>query len=108
MTTSRRSKLEAMLSADPSDSFLRYALALEMRKEGLADESIRELHSLTMDSPPYIPSFLMAAQQLVDESRISEAREYLRRGIDEARNQGDLHAAGEMSELLSHLGQLGD
>ncbi len=108
MNTSRRTKLESMLALEPRDTFLRYALAMEMRKEGATEDSLRELHSLTQDSPPYVPAFLMAAQQLVDESRIQDAREYLRRGIDEARSQGDLHAAGEMSELLSHLGQFGD
>jgi predicted Zn-dependent protease len=96
-----------MVALEPGDTFLRYALAMEMRKEGATEDSLRELDSLTKDSPPYVPAYLMAAQQLVDQARIPEAREYLRQGIDEARRQGDLHAAGEMSELLSHLGQFG-
>jgi hypothetical protein len=50
----------------------------------------------------------MAAQQLVDLERIEEAREYLRSGINEARHQGDSHAAAEMSELLSSLGAWGE
>ncbi len=50
----------------------------------------------------------MAAQQLVDLGRIEEARTYLRDGIDEARRQGNSHAAAEMSELLSSLGELGE
>jgi hypothetical protein len=50
----------------------------------------------------------MAAQQLADLGRIDEARTYLRDGIEEARRQGDNHAAAEMSEMLSSLGELGE
>jgi hypothetical protein len=39
--------------------------------------------------------------------RIDEARAALRQGIEQARAQGDLHAAGEMGELLASLGAAG-
>jgi hypothetical protein len=45
---------------------------------------------------------------MVELQRIDEARGVLRKGIEIARQQGDLHAAGEMSELLADLGQLGE
>jgi hypothetical protein len=32
----------------------------------------------------------------------------LRDGIDQARGQGDAHAAAEMSEFLAALGQMGE
>jgi hypothetical protein len=40
--------------------------------------------------------------------RIAEARGVLRTGIEIARQQGELHAAGEMGELLASLGALGE
>ena len=46
----------------------------------------------------------MAAQQWVKLTQIPEARTALRDGIEQARQQGDAHAAGEMSELLASLG----
>jgi hypothetical protein len=46
----------------------------------------------------------MAAQQLAKLQRVEEARSYLRDGIEQARQQGDAHAAGEMSEFLATLG----
>ena len=46
----------------------------------------------------------MAAQQLAKLNRIEDARRHLREGIDNARTQGDTHAAGEMSEFLASLG----
>jgi tetratricopeptide (TPR) repeat protein len=106
--TPRRERIEAMLHDDPNDDFLRYSLAMELRKEGAHDESIGKLRTLTQQAKPYVPAFFMAGQQLVELDRIEEARSFLREGIDEARLQNDGHAAAEMSELLSQLGQLGE
>lgn len=105
---SRRAKLEAMLTDDPGDVFLRYALALELEKEGDLEGSLARLAELQRSEPPYVPAFFMAAQQLVRAGRIAEARTALRDGIDHARQQGNSHAAGEMSELLASLGAMGE
>jgi hypothetical protein len=108
MLESRRSRIEGLLAFDPTDQFLRYSLAMELEKEGDHDRSLSGLQELQNDSAPYVPAFFMAAQQLAKLNRIAEAREMLRRGIDEARRQGNAHAAGEMSEFLSSLGRQGD
>ena len=105
---SRREKIEAMLAEDPSDTFLRYSLAMELRSEGDNDRSLSQLSALIKDDPPMVAAFFMAGQQLVDLDRIDEAREHLRNGIEEARRQGDSHAAAEMSELLMSLGDMGE
>lgn len=105
---SRREKIQAMLADDPQDTFLRYSLAMEYRSEGDHEESLRGLGELTKDAPPYVPAFFMAAQQLVDLNRVDEARTMLRDGIDQARDQGNSHAAAEMSELLASIGHLGE
>ena len=105
---SRKEKILAMLADDPGDTFLRYSLAMELRSEGDHEESLGKLGELMTDAPPYVPAFFMAAQQLVDLGRIDEARSRLREGIDQARDQGDAHAAAEMSELLATLGALGE
>lgn len=101
---SRRAKIEAMLAESPGDTFLRYSLALELEKEGQHEPSLQALDELMRDDPPYVPAFLMAAQQLAGLERVEEARGVLRDGIDAARDAGNAHAAGEMSELLVRLG----
>jgi tetratricopeptide (TPR) repeat protein len=101
---SRREKIEALLAEDPADVFLRYSLAMELDKEGRHDESLAKFGELTRDDPPYVPAFFMAGQQLVRLDRANEAREFLRDGIEAARQQGNHHAAGEMSEYLASLG----
>lgn len=106
MTTARIDKIQAMLQDDPKDSFLRYTLAMEYRK---LDENEKSLELLTQlanhEEPKYVAAFFMAAQQLVELDRIEEARSFLRDGIEEARRQGNQHAAAEMSELLSEIGK---
>ncbi|MCH2114843.1 MAG: hypothetical protein MK171_08040 [Pirellulales bacterium] len=104
---SRREKIESMLSEDPADIFLRYSLAMELEKEGEHDASLSKLEELITETPPYVPAFFMAGQQFARLSRMDEAKAVLRRGIDQAREQGDDHAAGEMSEFLASLGALG-
>ncbi len=106
--STRKEKIEAMLQEDPNDTLLRYGLAMEYEKEGNHDESLRRLAELAAETPPYVPAFHMSAQQLVRLSRIEEARTMLREGIEIARQQGNQHAASEMSELLASLGQLGE
>jgi hypothetical protein len=105
---SRRAKIEAMLADEPRDVFLRYSLAMELDKEGDHDASLALFGELTRDDPPYVPAFFMAAQQLARLQRVSEARTYLRDGIEAARRQSNAHAAGEMSEFLASLGAAGE
>lgn len=105
---SRLEKIEAMLVDDPTDTFLRYSRAMELDKVQRHDESLKQLVELENDQPPYVPAFFMAGQQLTRLGRIDEARTRLRDGIEEARRQGDAHAAGEMSEFLASLGSLGE
>ncbi len=106
--SSRREKIEAMLAGEPDDVFLRYSLAMELDKEGDHDASLAKFDELIAGDPPYVPAFFMSAQQLARLDRIGDARAKLRAGIEQARSQGDLHAAGEMGEMLSSLGSNAD
>jgi hypothetical protein len=108
MTPTRREKIESMLADDPADAFLRYSLAMELDKEGQHDASLKHLAGLQRDATPYVPAFFMAAQQLARLQRLDDARAVLRSGIDEARRQGNSHAAAEMSEFLVGLGGRGE
>ena len=102
--TTRKEKLIEMLAAAPEALFLRYGLALEYHKEASHEESLQLLAELRAHDPPYVPAFFMAAQQLAQLGRISEAQTAAREGIDVAESQQDLHAAGEMREFLASLG----
>ena len=51
-TDSRREKIEALLADDPTDTFLRYSLAMELDKEGENERSLTALRELMADQPP--------------------------------------------------------
>lgn len=99
----RRQQIESMLQNEPDDPFLQYALAMELDKEGEHKQSLEWLARLAESVPPYVPAFFMAGQQLVRLDRITEAQDWLTRGIAQAQEQGNLHAAGEMTEFLTTI-----
>ncbi|MEM6690854.1 MAG: tetratricopeptide repeat protein [Planctomycetota bacterium] len=105
---SRLQQIEAMLADEPGDPFLTYSLAMELRREGEFEKSLSRFDELIAGNPPHIQAMFMSAQMLADRGQIEDARTRLRDGIDEARRQGNHHAAGEMSELLASLGQFGE
>lgn len=104
MSQSRRQKIEAMLEQDPQDVFLRYSLAMEQHSEGETESALEVFAHLCGETPPHVAAFFRSAQILADGGRLAEAREFLRNGIEAARQQQDLHSAAEMSEMLSDLG----
>jgi len=104
MSPTRREKIEALLRDDPADAFLRYSLALEMESAGEWQACLEILETLGRGSPPYVPALQMAGQFLAARGLVEDARRALREGIEAARSQGNVHAAGEMSELLMSLG----
>ena len=101
--SSRLEKIEAMLADEPGDTFLRYSLAMELDKDGQHDRSLESFRELIGDDTPYVPAYFMAAQQQARLGNLDLAKSFLRDGIEQARVQGDSHAAGEMSEFLQNL-----
>ena len=100
--TPRIEQIEALLADDPTDSFLRYGLALEHSSAG--DEATAADHLLRLIADtPYVPAFLMAGQILNRLNRVDEACSVLRRGIAAAREEGNAHAEGEMAGLLASI-----
>lgn len=100
---SRREQLEAMLVDSPEDIFLLYALAMEWENEEEHDKSLKIHRDLMAGSPPYVPSFFMAGQQLANLERNDEAKSILALGIEQADAQGNTHAAGEMRGFLDAI-----
>lgn len=93
--------LKKMVESGKADSFARYALALELKKEGLIDESLAAFTALRKADEEYLPQYLMAGQMLIDVSRSEEARDWLTAGLALAQKKGDGKAAGEIESALS-------
>ena len=100
--TPRMAHIEALLTDEPQDSFLRYGLAMEYVSAGDEITAADLLVKLANDSA-YVPAFLQAGQVLSRLNRFEDACVVLRRGIEAAKSQGNSHAEGEMAGLLSSL-----
>ena len=98
--TARMDQIESMLAGDPKDTFLRYALALEYRSAGETALAAQKLRELLADEA-YVPAYLMAGQLWIALGDLEMAAETLRTGMGAAKVQGNEHAWGEMSQLLS-------
>lgn len=93
--------LKKMVESGQADSFARYALALELKKEGLLEESLEAFQALRDADPNYLPQYLMAGQMLIDAGRQTDARTWLEPGLALAQRLGDGKAAGEIQSALS-------
>jgi predicted Zn-dependent protease len=103
--SARRQALEESLAADPSDTFLRYGLALQCLREGDLDEGRSRLEALIADHPnDQVAAYQQLGQSYMDEGDSGRARTYFVEGIAKAQALGDLKAAGEMQGFLELLG----
>ena len=100
----RRQMLEELVDKKPDDAFSRYGLAMECVNGG--DPAAADMHFRTLieSNPDYVPAYLMYAQMLARESRTSEAKQVLSKGIAAASQKGSQHAQAEMETLLGDLG----
>ena len=103
--SSKRLRLEASLADDPTDTFLRYGLALQCVNEGDVTEGRDRLRALIADHPrDQVPAYQQLGQSFMATGEADEARRWFREGIALAKATGDMHAAGEMDGFLSQIG----
>lgn len=80
-----------------------YGLAMEYRSLGRLDDAIamfRRVHEL---DARYVAAYFMCAQVLAEQGNVEAARTELDHGMTAAREVGDDHALGEMSEMRASL-----
>lgn len=99
----RREKLEEFVAQDPSDSFSRYALSLELEKEGRVPEATRQLQELIARDPAYVAAYYHMGRMLARLGQIEDARAIYRRGLDAAQAASDQKTRSEIQEALDML-----
>jgi Tfp pilus assembly protein PilF len=100
----RREILEEFVDKRPDDAFSRYGLAMECMNNGDTAAADRQFRALLEHNPDYVPAYLMYAQMLARESRRSDAKQVLSKGIAAATKTGNQHARSEMEALFHDLG----
>jgi len=99
----RREQLEQMLSSDPNDVFLNYALAKALAEEGRAEDALEQFRKTLQLDPKHVASYFQMAQIQSAAGDADTARETVTQGIEVGRRLGDTHAVKEMTEFLEAL-----
>ena len=102
--TTRRETLEQFVREDPSDSFSRYALALELEKTGETGAAIEQLQEVLRRDESYVAGYYHLGRLLARSGRVDDARRVYTKGVDVAGAAGDAKTASEIREALDQLG----
>jgi len=97
------SALSEILTADPTNAFARYGLAMEHLSQNKPDAALTEFNTLIQHNPDYVPAYQMSAQTLAKLGRTQEALDRLHTGIAAANRTGNQHAVAEMEALREDL-----
>lgn len=92
-----------MLTEEPGDLFIRYAIALELKRAGDMEQAIFDLRSILTDEPMHIASYYQLALLLADTGHIPDAVETCEAGALRCLVSGDRKARAELLELKHTL-----
>ncbi len=96
--------LRNLLEQKPSDSFLRYGLAMEYKNAGQLEQAMTEFRTLLAENSKYAAAYFHGGQTLERLGRLDEARELYRAGVEVTTETGDLHTKSEIQTALDLLG----
>jgi predicted Zn-dependent protease len=99
----RIEKLKEMIEKDPTDSFSRYALALEYNGINEPLTAIELLEDLIQRDAKYLAAYHQLGQMLGKMNKTMEAKKIYRSGMDLALELNDEKEAKEMREELEEL-----
>ena len=104
MENQRLETLKKFVEMNPNDCFARYGVAQEYVKLGDYEKALEEFNRIFEINPDYQAAYYHAGKAYERLERLDDAREVLQNGIEVAKRSGDLHARGELEELLGSLG----
>ena len=96
----RIDQISEMLTKDPEDSFLRYALALEYDKKGDSDKAIELINQLLERTPEYLGAYYKLGQLFEEKGEFKKAIAIYKKGIVLAEANKENKAKGELNEAL--------
>lgn len=103
MSTERIHQLRAMLVEEPGDLFIRYAIALELKRAGQMEEAMADLTAILTETPSHIASYHQLALMQSDVGRIHDAISTCEAGALQCLVTGDRKARAELLQLKEAL-----
>ena len=99
----RIAKLKEFLSANPNDSFVRHALALEFVKTGDDAEARKWFENILSSDENYIGSYYHLGKLLERSNERETAMKWYEKGLLKAKENGDMHAYNELQAAYDDL-----
>jgi Tfp pilus assembly protein PilF len=99
----RIAKLKEFLEANPNDSFVQHALALEYVKAGDDAEARKLFENILLSDKNYIGSYYHLGKLLERNDERESAIKWYELGMLRAKDNGDMHAYNELLAALEDL-----
>ena len=73
--------LKQILEQNPTDSFARYGLAMELVSQSRIPEALAEFETCIRNNPDYVPAYQMSAQTMAAHGQTDAAVQRLHEGL---------------------------
>lgn len=100
---SRIDQIRQFLQDSPNDSFLRYALAQELQKQGDVEAAKEAYLWLTDNQPSYVATYYHLGKLLLAQGEKEAALAWFNLGIEHAKAAKELHALSELQSAKLEL-----
>ncbi len=100
---SRIDQIRQFLQDSPNDSFLRYALAQELQKQGDVVAAKEAYLWLTDNQPSYVATYYHLGKLLIAQGEKEAALAWFNLGIEHAKAAKELHALSELQSAKLEL-----
>lgn len=100
---SRIEQIRQFLQESPNDSFLRYALAQELQKQGDLNDAREAYLWLTENQPSYVATYYHLGRLLITQGEKEAALAWFNLGIEHAKAAKELHALSELQSAKLEL-----
>lgn len=106
MSEDQRSKIKQLarqIKNNPGDSFSKFALALEFRKEGEFKKARILFEDILSSDPDYVGVYYHLGKLYEVLDRMNDAKDLYTKGIDVATKQNESRTQKELEEALQQL-----
>jgi tetratricopeptide (TPR) repeat protein len=100
---SRIDQIRQFLQDSPNDSFLRYALAQELQKQGDVEAAKEAYLWLTDNQPSYVATYYHLGKLLIAQGEKEAALAWFNLGIEQAKASKELHSLSELQSAKLEL-----
>ncbi|MEW6773246.1 MAG: tetratricopeptide repeat protein [Bacteroidota bacterium] len=100
---SRKDEIIEMLKKEPDDVFLNYALAMEYLAENNEHRALQQFEKVLQLDNSHIAAYYQCGMIYFNLNNKEKSLEYLRKGLDIARQKNDLKNIAEFQSAITNI-----